>query len=75
MADGARVFLGFSEALGNSSRLMELAAAAGSVGAVYGREVLRLAIDAPGTGILGGELNIDYVLYEFRSDVSEEGEA
>ncbi|MCF3130980.1 methyltransferase domain-containing protein [Streptomyces olivochromogenes] len=36
MADGARVFLGFSEALGNSSRLMALAAAAGFVGPCIG---------------------------------------
>ncbi|WP_268834478.1 hypothetical protein [Streptomyces olivochromogenes] len=36
--------------------------------------MLRLSIDAPGTGISGGEMDIDYVLYEFRSDVFDVSE-
>jgi release factor glutamine methyltransferase len=66
MTDDARVFLGFSDTLGNSARLKELAATAGFEGAAYRRKVLSLPLDVPGTGASGGDTDVDYVLYEFH---------
>lgn len=66
MTGGARVFLGFSEALGNSARLKELASTAGFTASAYRREVLSVPIDVPGVPTPGGDTDVDYVLYEFR---------
>ena len=66
MTDGARVFLGFSNTLGNSARLMDLATTAGFTGSVYRREVFSLPASAPGARATGREMNVDYTLYEFR---------
>jgi release factor glutamine methyltransferase len=69
LTDGGRVFLGFSDTLGNSARLREVAAKGGFTGSPYRREVLHLSVDLPGpqsSGATSGEMDIDYVLYEFR---------
>ncbi|WP_229074966.1 methyltransferase [Actinoplanes sp. DH11] len=58
---GGRVFLGFSDTLGNPARLREVAALGGFTGSPYRREVLHLTVEEA-----VGEMNIDYVLYEFR---------
>ncbi|MEJ8672697.1 methyltransferase [Streptomyces sp. NBC_01614] len=66
MTDGARLFLGFSDTLGNSARLMDLATTAGFTGSVYQREVFSLPISVPGVETSGGDTDVDYTLYEFR---------
>ncbi|MGW1432316.1 methyltransferase [Streptomyces sp. NPDC002431] len=66
LTDGGRLFLGFSNALGNGSRLREVAAMAGFTGSVFRREVFSFAIDVPGVRTSDSETEVDYVLYEFR---------
>lgn len=66
MKDGARLFLGFSETIGNGGRLGELAAEAGFTASVYRREVFSVALDVPGLPASDGETELDYALYEFR---------
>ncbi|WP_392667968.1 methyltransferase [Streptomyces sp. LN785] len=66
MTEGARVFLGFSDTMGNSARMGELAERAGFAGSAYRREVLNLPIDVPGVPVPGGTMDVDYVLYEFQ---------
>ncbi|MEV0124008.1 methyltransferase [Streptomyces sp. NPDC050703] len=68
MTGATRVFLGFSETLGNPSHLHELAARAGFTASVYRREEFALPADysGPGSGTDGGPTSLVYVLYEFR---------
>ncbi len=69
MVDGGRLFLGFSNTMGNGPRVRELAELAGFTGSVYRREVLSLSIDVPGappSSSANGETDVDYVLYEFQ---------
>jgi len=69
LTDGARVFLGFSETLGNPERIKEFAEQAGFTGSVYRQEVLSLPVGSPGAEGSDSEnslLDVDYVLYEFR---------
>ncbi|MGW1895281.1 methyltransferase [Streptomyces sp. NPDC002004] len=69
LADDARIFLGFSETLGNAARVGELSARAGFTSSVYRQEVLSLPVGPPGAGGSDSEnhqMDIDYVLYEFH---------
>ncbi|MDF3142959.1 MULTISPECIES: methyltransferase [unclassified Streptomyces] len=69
LTEGGRVFLGFSETLGNPARLKDMAAQAGFSRSVYRREMLSLPVDASGargSDSEDGRLQVDYVLYAFR---------
>ncbi|MGW2088608.1 methyltransferase [Streptomyces sp. NPDC001880] len=68
MSEATRVFLGFSETLGNPQRLHELAAQSGFTASVYRREEIALPADytGPRSGEGGCLTSLVYVLYEFR---------
>ncbi|MEU7580896.1 methyltransferase [Streptomyces sp. NPDC041068] len=70
MSETTRVFLGFSETLGNPQRLHELAARSGFTASVYRRDTFDLPADYAGPRSGDGEgdglTSLVYVLYEFR---------
>ncbi|MFI0820192.1 methyltransferase [Streptomyces sp. NPDC021098] len=68
MSETSRVFLGFSETLGNPQRLHELAARSGFTASVYRGEEIALPTDFAGPRDSEGEglTSLVYVLYEFQ---------
>jgi release factor glutamine methyltransferase len=73
LASDGRVFLGFSDTLGNSSRLEQIATQAGFNGSIYRRQVT----DFPTKGLRnvptieahfgeGGKMRLDFTRYEFK---------
>jgi release factor glutamine methyltransferase len=69
LTDGGRIYLGFSDTLGNPRQLHRIATDEGFESAVSRRETVRVTVD-PATAPAGvgesGELDVDYVLYESR---------